>query len=223
MNRYRTIKDRFRPIQSGRGVGHRFRGVDFQQGHGEYKVRYRRNADFRNQYGDGIQWFSNIYRWFKPGMNLVKSYLPKIGEAAKEVGKDLLSSAKDQVITSGKNFLGDVISGENVLKSAKSRLNEAGGEFVHNAADKLADTGLSYAVKAKRKLSSMSQSGSGVVKRRKVTSKKSKKKVFGKRKTVKKTAKSRRKKRNSRKSEFGVVRPLFKQRAKLPYKTIFDV
>jgi hypothetical protein len=170
MSHCAILSARFLPLQRGggeikfqgspymRGYGG-FSGSPFMRGYGNKFVRYR---TFRlRQRGEG---WGSIW-------NLIKGIAPKflntVTSGAKIVGKQLLTSAGDQAITSGMQFLGDVASGENVMESATNRLKEGGNEFANTAKVKLRDGGMTLAHSIKRKLAELKslqeqqQQGSG--------------------------------------------------------------
>ena len=148
---------------------------------------------------------------------LWKKISPSIVDGVKDLGKNLFSAAKAQGKTSGVQFLSDIISGENVLESAKNRLAEAGKAYADTATSQIMDDGSKIVKTVKRKLSN--QEGSGAKRRRIMKKKKPyKKKPYKKKPKTKKPVK----KTSSRALKVKRTGCGFRKCPKLPYRTIFD-
>src|SRR5271170_255821 len=146
MNRSMSLAVRHRPVQIGRGGDERFQGVEFQRGYGGFQgiafqrgngytiigKRFGNSQKFRNQNGEGWGWISK----------LIGRYAPRFIDGAKHVGKQLVSSVGEQAMNTGMQFLGDVVSGENVLKSAKHRLKEGGNDLLNTTKTQLTNKGM---------------------------------------------------------------------------------
>src|SRR5579862_3493193 len=143
--------------------GHGFKGEHFQKGHGAggggvvgTRTTMAPSRMFRrNQQGQGWGWLSKF----------AARALPFLTNGVKEVGKHALTTVTDQAVNSSMRFLDDVLDGENVLDSARSRLKEGGVALKHSAKTKAKEGAMELARAAKKKLGSRSggaqQSGGG--------------------------------------------------------------
>jgi hypothetical protein len=194
--------------------------------------RFRRRRR-RIQRGRGWgNWLGGISR-------IAKRALPFLKNGAKAVGKQALSTITEQAVNSSMGFLDDVLDGENVLDSVRSRLKEGSESLRHTAKTRAKEGALDLARAAKRKLSQRApqQEGSGRKKRKKWSKKGSKKtrKVAvkgGKGKAAVKRGKKKRGGKRGREEELSVIqsRALERERcnnslgsysASLPYRHIF--
>jgi hypothetical protein len=208
------------PMQRGNGSG-RYQGIEFQRGHG---IEFQRGYGIEFQRGYGVKFGGKLrfYRvqngggrwsWIARLIGRIgKKVAPSILSGAKTVGKQLLSSAADQTVNKSLQFLDDVVSGENVLNSAKQRFKEGSSDLIDETKNQLKNQGLLIAEAAKRKLSEYQsrQEGSGEKKRKPV-----KKESIKKRKTSKPFSC---KEVTSERGSFKLNKC-----SKLPYKDIYSV
>jgi hypothetical protein len=229
MSRSNILTSRFASVQQQYGGGQTFKGLPFQTGYGP---RYKglafqrgygqpitiRGRNFQN--GKGFGWGSIVKLIGKaiPSINKgaskigstiskgVSKIAPHLLKGAKSMGKELLHAAGTQAVSFGMQFLDDVISGENVLDSAKQRMKQGGNEFLNLTKSQLMEGGLEMAKNLKRKLieDAENQEGSGFRPRR-----------------IRSNADMNRKNSVSCVSVSEGGRRRFK-RTTLPYRTIFD-
>jgi hypothetical protein len=245
MDRGRRILARHRPnsqfgsgfrgfnFQAGYGYvgenfqqGHGFKGEHFQRGHGTDVGAVRSTMCpprmfRRHQRGQGWGWLSKF----------AARALPFLTRGVKEVGKQALTTVTDQAVNSSMRFLDDVLDGENVLDSARSRLKEGGDALRHTVKTKAKAGAMEVARTAKRKLAEragVGQTGGGGTKRRRkcgtAKGRKKKKKVVrkkgrGKKKKGRRVSKSRASVRGGRKSKSTTFDSAS---AILPYRHIFS-
>jgi hypothetical protein len=238
MDRGKRILERNR---SNFQVGGGFRGFNFQAGYG-YKGEH-----FQEGYGvGGMRATMAPGRYFRrrqrgQGWGWLSKFaaraLPFLSKGVKEVGRSALTTVTDQAVNSSMRFLDDVLEGENVLDSARSRLKEGGDALRYAAKSKAKEGAMDLVRAAKRKLSERGagavQGGSGRKRRKTCTAKrrrgrKRKPAKRGRKRRVQKGGKmwprrrgrtvsqSRAFVRGGRKRTFGV------RGANLPYRHIFD-
>jgi hypothetical protein len=169
MNRQRLILVRHR---SAFQVGGGFQGVSYQCGYGykgdEYQMGYGFKGDnFQRGYGSDpprfCVWRGKMFirqrgaggwGWFG---KIAARALPFLTRGVKEVGKHALTTVTDQAVNSSMKFLDDVLDGENVLDSARSRLREGGDALRDSARAKTREGVLELARTAKKKLAQVGQ------------------------------------------------------------------
>ena len=127
-----------------------------QRGQGALETIDAFNSDIARQRGQGIGSFlSSLYSTVVP---LVKTAIGWGTKAAKsETGRRLLGHAKQAAIQSGLNVVGDALSGENIIKSAKRNIRSAKDSVVGKAKEALDE-----------KIKNLSSRGSGAGKKRKM-------------------------------------------------------
>jgi hypothetical protein len=154
----------FKGFAFQRGYGQRFRGFAFQRGHGHISLMSRSFGQRGGAFNWGIfaKLFGKVVPYLSKG---IKSATPLV----KSAGKQLLKSVGDQAVNSSTQFLNDVISGSNVLDSAKQRLKEGGSKLVDVVNNQLVDEGIKLASNIKRTIAdNYQQDQKGKGKRRKI-------------------------------------------------------
>jgi hypothetical protein len=159
------------------GYGDRFKGYEYQRGFGRCCTAIQ-TRNFQRGKGLNFAWLGKLLARAAPalskGISGVKSVVPQVVSGLTNAGKELASALGSTAMSTGMQFMDDVISGENVWESAKVRAKQGTREAVDTAKAQALEQGLNLAKDLKRKMvdkfqdRQKQQSGRGLNKRRKM-------------------------------------------------------